>query len=354
MHISVMKHLPSLTVALLLLNTAYADYASDAESAIKLLQDKWYSTDTGLWDDMWWQSGNIVETIAKFGKQDEDFKQAAIDIISNTYDKSRNQKGYSDWKNDFYDDEGWWAMGWIASYDLTGDQKYLNTAKDLFEDMTTGWTTPCGGIWWNKPKESIAAISNELFLAVGASLANRVPASEKANYQNWAQMEWDWFWESGVINGDGLVNDGIDKNTCQNDGKTTYTYNQGVVLAGLSELARAKGDGDLIRHANELASSSIGRLSDNGVLTEPVQHPLDQQGAMFKGAYVRGLSTLNENEGQQAYTDFLKRNADSALANARDGEGVFRDRWQGGSDGTSAASHAAGIDVLVAAAQAST
>ena len=303
---------------------------------------------------MWWQSGNIVETIARFGIQDADFKQAAIDIVSNTYDKSLNQKGYQNWKNDFYDDEGWWAMGWIASYDLTGDQKYLNTAKDLFEDMTTGWTTPCkGGIWWNKPKESIASISNELFLAVGASLANRVSGKEKADYQNWAQMEWDWFYNSGVINGDKLINDGVDKTSCQNDRKTTWSYNQGVVLAGLSELARAKGDGDLIHHANELASASMSKLSDNGILTEPVGHPLDQQSAMFKGAYIRGLSTLNENEGQQAYADFLKRNADSALANARNNDGIIRDRWQGGSDGSSAASHAAGIDVLVAAAQAS-
>ncbi|KAJ8105213.1 hypothetical protein OPT61_g10316 [Boeremia exigua] len=175
-----MSYFTSLTITFLLLSTAYADYARDAESAIKLLQDKWYNTETGLWSDMWWQSGNIVETIARFGIQDADFKQAAIDIVSNTYDKSPNQKGYKNWKNDFYDDEGWWAMGWIATYDLTGDQKYLNTAKDLFEDMTTGWTTPCnGGIWWNKPKESIASISNELFLAVGASLANRVPAEEK-------------------------------------------------------------------------------------------------------------------------------------------------------------------------------
>lgn len=44
-----MKYFCSLTVAFLLLETAQADFASDAESAIKLLQDKWYSTETGLW-----------------------------------------------------------------------------------------------------------------------------------------------------------------------------------------------------------------------------------------------------------------------------------------------------------------
>lgn len=45
----IMKYLPSLTIAFLLLDVTYADYASDAESAIKLLQDKWYNTETGLW-----------------------------------------------------------------------------------------------------------------------------------------------------------------------------------------------------------------------------------------------------------------------------------------------------------------
>lgn len=46
-----MRLLPRVTFALLMLDTALADYASDAESAIKLLQDKWYNTETGLWYD---------------------------------------------------------------------------------------------------------------------------------------------------------------------------------------------------------------------------------------------------------------------------------------------------------------
>ncbi|KAF2829719.1 glycosyl hydrolase [Ophiobolus disseminans] len=347
-----MKYLRSLLIPLLCLTPVDADYADDASSAIKTLQDKWYDTNTGLWNKLWWQSGNIVETIAIFGKQDASFKPTAIAIISNTYDKSRNQLGYKDWKNDYYDDMGWWAMAWIASFDLTGDAKYLATAKDLFEDMTGGWTTPCnGGIWWNKQHDSIASISNELFLAVSASLANRVAASEKAHFVNWAQMEWDWFWRSGVINKDGLVNDGIDKKTCKNDGKTTYTYNQGVVLAGLSELAKAKSDGGFIAHANAIATATISKLTDNGILTEPVgSGPLDDQGAMFKGAFVRGLASLNGNERRQEYTDFLRRNAESAWRQERGEGGVVVDRWQGGSRNVNPGSQASAVDVLVAAA----
>lgn len=229
------------------IGSASAAYSDNANEAITLLQNRFYNVDTGLWKtdkgDMWWQCGGILEGIARFAQVDEDFKPTAIDIISNTYAKSPNQRGATNWHNDFYDDMGWWALGWIASYDLTGEQKYLDVAKDLFEDMTGGWTTPCnGGIWWNKAKEGIASISNELFLSTAAHLANRVSGDEKDNYVNWAQMEWDWFFASGVINENNLINDGIDATACKNNGATTYTYNQGVVLGGLSELAKAKSE----------------------------------------------------------------------------------------------------------------
>jgi len=242
-------------------------------------------------------------------------------------------------------------MAWIAAYDLTNDQKYLKTAEDLFGDMSGGWNTPCGGgIWWDKKHTSIAAISNELFLAVGASLANRVPPSEKKHYLDWAQVTWDYFWEAGFINRDGLVNDGIDQKTCKNDGKTTFTYNQGVVLAGLSELAKAKSDGGFIEHANAIASAAMAKLSDNGILTEAARGPLDEQGSMFKGAFIRGLASLNENEPEEKVTEFLRKNAESAWRQHKVDGGVVVDRWQGGSAHSNTGSHAAAIDVLVAAA----
>lgn len=297
----------------------------------------------------------MIETIARFGQHVSSFAPTAISIISNTYAKSPNLQTAKEWHNDYYDDMGWWALAWIAAYDLTADVKYLNTAKDLFKDMTGGWNTSCnGGLWWSKQREYISAISNELFLSVGAHLANRVDEAERDEYISWAQREWDWFWNSGVINAmSGLINDGIDEKSCKNNGQTTYTYNQGVVLAGLSELARAKGDVVFIHHANHIAHAVLSRLTDDGILTEPVDGPLDTQSALFKGPFVRGLSTLNQNKQRKEYTDFLKMNADAAWRQPKVDGGVIVDRWQGGSSNANAGSHAAGIDVLLAAAQAS-
>lgn len=349
----------------LCLRPVLADYSDYANTAITTLQERFYSIDTGLWytycvnppiasdicrDDLWWQSGNIIEMIARFGLHDDSFKQNAIDIISNTHAKSGSQAGADNWINTYYDDMGWWAMGWITSYDLTGDTKFLSTAISLFEDMTGGWSTPCnGGLWWSKDRNYTAAISNELFLSVAAHLANRVSSSEKEHYTNWSQMEWDWFRNSGLINSDGLVNDGLDTD-CENNEKTTYTYNQGVVLAGLSELSRANGDGSLLKHADAIAQAVMAKLTDRGILTEPGDGPLDEQGALFKGAFVRGLSTLYQHTRKQEYGDFLKKNADAAWAQPKAEGGLIVDRWQGGSSSANTGSHVAGIDVLVAAA----
>ncbi|KAH9874957.1 hypothetical protein J1614_004445 [Plenodomus biglobosus] len=344
-----MKLFASLVYLSLYLGSACAAYADNAASAINTLRTKFYYTDTGLWGNLWWQSGNFLETLARFGQRDSSFKQTAIDLISNTYARSGNQEGANKWVNTYYDDMGWWALGWIAAYDLTGDTKYLNTAKDLFEDMTGGWNTPCGGIWWSKNRDYVSAISNELFLSVAAHLANRVSGPEKEDFTHWAQQEWDWFWNSGLINSDNLINDGLDAN-CKNNGMPTYTYNQGVILAGLSELARATGDRRLIDHANDIAHATMSKLTQDGILTEPRSGELDVQAALFKGPFVRGLSTLNQYERKQEFTDFLRKNADAAWAQPKV-DGLMVDRWQGGSSHANAGSQGAGIDVLVAAVQ---
>lgn len=331
-----------------------ADYAANAESAITVLNDKWYNASTGLWDGLWWNSANVMTAIADLGLIDDSFKSTAEQIISTTYSKAPGRGGTNDggYINDYYDDEGWWALGWIAAYDLTGNQDYLDTAVTIFDDMTTGWSTPCkGGIWWDKSKGYISAISNELFLSVAAHLANRVP-DQKANRISWAQAEWDWFSHSGVINSANTINDGINKITCANNGGTVFTYNQGVVLGGLVELSAATGDSSYLTEATTIANAALKALTDsNGILTESGGIDEDNNLAQFKGIFTRNLAALQKVAPNEAFVTFLTKNADSIWKSDRDAQtGFIGPHWQGPFATATAPSQSSAIDCLVAAA----
>lgn len=112
--------------------------------------------------------------------------------------------------NGFYDDEGWWALAWIAVYDLTREQKYLDEAVRVFSDMHAAYnTTPVGGMWWNKDKTYVNAITNELHFSIAAHLANRCASQDAQHFITIAQDSWDWFYASGMINDYNNVKDGV-------------------------------------------------------------------------------------------------------------------------------------------------
>jgi predicted alpha-1,6-mannanase (GH76 family) len=110
----------------------------------------------------------------------------------------------------------------IAVYDVTGDRKYLQTAQSIFDDMDKAYgTTPCGGLWWDKAHTYVNAIANELYIDVAAHLANRASQYRSAYYLDKATTAWKWFQNSGLMNSDSNINDGLDS-SCKNNGGTVW------------------------------------------------------------------------------------------------------------------------------------
>ena len=50
-----------------------------------------------------------------------------------------------------------------------------------------------------------------------------------------------------------------------------WSYNQGVILGGLTELTRATGDVSYVTKAKLIADAAISKLTVNGILHDPCE-----------------------------------------------------------------------------------
>lgn len=317
-----------------------------------------YNPGTGLFRTTgWWNSANAITALADTARlaPKSDLDRSIRSTLGNTLTQAPRK--FPDFLNEFFDDEGWWALAWIDSYDLTHDKRYLRASETIFANMTTGWSDVCGGgIWWKKDNSRYKnAIANELFLSVAAQLALHSRGKQRRQYIDWASREWTWFAASGMINADGLVNDGLridPDNTCHNNGRTTWSYNQGVVLGGLAALSRASKDPGLLAPANRIATAAITHLTDPaGILHDPCEPDCGEDGVQFKGIFTRNLAELNRLAPSTQSQQSLQLQADSLWTRARTPENRFATTWSGPATPGNAGAQASALDAFNAAAE---
>lgn len=130
---------------------------------------------------------------------------------------------------------------------------------------------------------------------------------------------------SGLINDYNLINDGIDMTTCKSDpvpSNNVFTYNQGIILAGLVELTWATGVASYTTLANEIAMAAIKNMTDsNGILRESCEpDACDGDEQQFKGVLARGIAFLflradgMATTEMEVYQQFLQTNANAIWA----------------------------------------
>jgi predicted alpha-1,6-mannanase (GH76 family) len=331
------------------------DYRRAAEAGIRVLQG-WYSRRTGLWKTAgWWNSANALTAVIRYSECTGDPTHRWV--IENTFTKAqrgftRLQRRRAAFINEFFDDNLWWALAWVSAADLTGELRYREAAQAIFAHSLSGWDDTCGGgLWWNEERAYKNAITNELFLVLAALLAARVP--DQRQYRDWALREWEWLRESGMISPSGLVNDGLSAG-CVNNGGTTWTYNQGVILGGLAALHELTGEQAYLRQGEVIADAVLGSLVDaSGILAEPDEARFAgraDDSTQFKGIFVRYLRDFTRHRDKQEYRAFLLANADSVLASDTNEEGQHGLRWAGPFDRADASRQTSAVEVLTAAA----
>jgi predicted alpha-1,6-mannanase (GH76 family) len=332
---------------------AEPDYPACASAGITALQ-KWYDASTGMWRSTgWWNAANALTALIGYTKLTGDGAHAAV--IAATFTAAQRQ--HADFVNSYYDDNGWWALAWVAAYDLTREDRYLSAARTIFARNTAGWDDTCGGgLWWNEKKKYKNAITSELFITLAARLHQRTPA-DQGSYLTWALRAWEWFSASGLIGASGLVNDGL-TSACANNGGPAWTYNQGVILGGLAALYEITGDHAYLDRGESLATATLSQLSTPasarvpGILIDPCETTAagcDGDQVQFKGIFMRYLYDFWLQSRQPAYRTFILGNALSLWDNNRNASDEFGLRWSGPFDRADAGRQSSALDCLNAA-----
>jgi predicted alpha-1,6-mannanase (GH76 family) len=279
---------------------------------------RWYDQSTGLWASTgWWNAANALTAVIGYSKM--------------TGDSSHD--------------------GCLAATFAAAQRQHA-----IFTHNTGGWDDTCrGGLWWTTSRNYKNAITNELFLTLAALLHQRTPGD--TSYLGWAQREWEWFHASGLIGPSGLVNDGL-TSACANNGGTTWTYNQGVVLGGLAALFEITGDRAYLQQGEAIADAVLDKLvtpasaRPPGILIEPCeQAPGGCNGdqTQFKGIFIRYLYEFWLQGREPAYRTFILANARSVRDNNTNASHQFGLRWTGPFDQADAARQSSALDALNAA-----
>ena len=155
--------------------------------------------------------------------------------------------------------------------------------------------------------------------------------TQDALYKTQFDLLWQWFYGSGMLNDEWLINDGLAVNAanpeqCANNHGLEWSYNQGVILGGLS--AMEARDENFFNISSRIIRAVMRDLtSTQGILHEQVPDDhVEQSGdaSQFKGIWMRYLMywfLQNDDEAQnedikQEIVGFVKQQMTGIVANS--------------------------------------
>jgi Predicted glycosyl hydrolase len=288
----------------------------------------------------WWNSAVALQTIGDYMQRTGDRRY--LGQLDNTFEKDKGafpagvlsgDTLLGNFTSRAIDDSEWWGLTWVQAYDLTGNPKYLDMAVTIANYVNGYWdTSTCGGgVWWDGERTYKNAVTNGLWIRLTAELHNRIHGDTL--WLGRSKTAWAWFQNSGMVNANGLVNDGL-TNACTNNGQNVWSYNQGLAIGGGLELFRATRDPRILTAVKRLADAAIGpnALVTDGVLTESCDasdQRCDDNAKQFKGVFMRYWTDLVDTTHDAKYAAFLEDQAEGIWANDRDAAGRLGTRWNG-------------------------
>lgn len=220
----------------------------------------------------------------------------------------------------WFDDNGWWGLGFMDTYTATGSRRYLRDAQRAFGFIArAGWNAQGGGLWWNTAHAYIAGEP----LAAGSLLgALLYKATGDAGYREAVLRFLDWA-DSSFVSEDGLY-----KRTSFDPTPTPYI--EGTLVEAHQALCEA-GVGQACAWARVLADACWQRFADRL-----------NMGPQFDAIYLHWMLLYGARTGDPRWRALAVEMAESAQSHARDARGLYLRGW----DGTPIVQHQALPDML--------
>ncbi|MGH2833540.1 MAG: glycoside hydrolase family 76 protein [Solirubrobacteraceae bacterium] len=224
--------------------------------------------------------------------------------------------GYSPYPGDreadtetWFDDNGWWGLGFLNAYQASGRRRYLADAQRALRYIAAaGWDADGGGMWWNTahPYKSGPALASDTLLAT--LLFER---THSAFAREQAERFMAWANNDGFLPSEGLYEQSsIDP--------TPVDYVQSPLIYAEALLCRLINMPDECQRVEEIKETVLERF----------RYPL-QFAPQYDAIYLQWMLALYGLDHDPALYELAAREAQAAARNARDSEGLYLRSWSG-------------------------
>lgn len=270
------------------------------------------------WTDYWPEAHGLDVLVDAYLRTNQDkYKQAIYDF----YEGVREKNWYSDnWENEYYDDMGWHGLAHMRAFEATGDTRYEESARNLWNWITLGWSdSEGGGIQWRKNSDELGDSkgipANGPAAIIAARRAQKYPNEVVNGFSNlnWALRIYEWMKYNRTVLSTGRVYENFDNTNGD------YSYDVGTFMGAALELYKITKEkvylNDAIKVANYHMASNIN--TNNRVMTDFGEQAANGGGHdvnLFKGIFVRYFTLLIEQNDlsdtdRKRFVAFLKNNA---------------------------------------------
>ncbi|GAA5939289.1 hypothetical protein JCM1841_004846 [Sporobolomyces salmonicolor] len=252
------------------------------------------------------------------------------------------------WMIDKYvDDQSWWAMFALRSYQAYGNDTWLSMVETINNNNTLYWDDTCGGgVLWLTYKPLIKnTITNGLYFGILTRLyrytGNATYFDHSMNTLNW-WLQWAFDVDNGRVSDTVTATyQGEPLSSCTTTGEATWTYNSAAFLFGIADLYYATGDEKILDLGRSIAYAAIRDFTDQetGVLVESCENDpppgpglppgCQQDETVFKGILMLALSELYVARPDPNLYNFINTQLLTNVFNNVDDSWLFGMWWGG-------------------------